>query len=191
MLNHFSQRYAKIPLFSSDFTQRVGVAFDHMRVRTPSTPVPLFPSLLPYPLLLFHSSPRTFITRPVCSRFCPFPLLCSLILPHSLPPYPLTWNSKGSNKIRRNETWGSKGRGNKAVLLPLIFFPLTMYLLLYSHGTFLLALCLVPLRCYPRTSLPLFLASLSLYLIPLLLQYTPLSCTLIPSLFILTTLPSP
>ncbi|XP_027014740.2 zinc phosphodiesterase ELAC protein 2 isoform X2 [Tachysurus fulvidraco] len=33
MLNHFSQRYAKIPLFSSDFNQRVGVAFDHMRIR--------------------------------------------------------------------------------------------------------------------------------------------------------------
>ncbi|KAJ8251752.1 hypothetical protein GJAV_G00225060 [Gymnothorax javanicus] len=33
MLNHFSQRYAKIPLFSADFTERVGIAFDHMRVR--------------------------------------------------------------------------------------------------------------------------------------------------------------
>lgn len=32
MLNHFSQRYAKIPLFSSDFNQRVGVAFDHMKI---------------------------------------------------------------------------------------------------------------------------------------------------------------
>lgn len=33
MLNHFSQRYAKIPLFSDDFTDRVGISFDHMRVR--------------------------------------------------------------------------------------------------------------------------------------------------------------
>ncbi|XP_057673792.1 zinc phosphodiesterase ELAC protein 2 isoform X2 [Corythoichthys intestinalis] len=33
MLNHFSQRYAKIPLFSNDFTERVGISFDHMRVR--------------------------------------------------------------------------------------------------------------------------------------------------------------
>ncbi|XP_074870480.1 zinc phosphodiesterase ELAC protein 2 isoform X2 [Carettochelys insculpta] len=33
MLNHFSQRYAKIPLFSGDFSDRVGIAFDHMRVR--------------------------------------------------------------------------------------------------------------------------------------------------------------
>ncbi|CAG02228.1 unnamed protein product, partial [Tetraodon nigroviridis] len=33
VLNHFSQRYAKIPLFSQDFTQRVGVSFDHMRIR--------------------------------------------------------------------------------------------------------------------------------------------------------------
>ncbi|XP_061702705.1 zinc phosphodiesterase ELAC protein 2 isoform X2 [Syngnathoides biaculeatus] len=32
MLNHFSQRYAKIPLFSEDFTERVGISFDHMRV---------------------------------------------------------------------------------------------------------------------------------------------------------------
>ncbi|KAL7826657.1 hypothetical protein AOLI_G00318660 [Acnodon oligacanthus] len=33
MLNHFSQRYAKIPLFSDDFNQRVGISFDHMRIR--------------------------------------------------------------------------------------------------------------------------------------------------------------
>ncbi|RVE69971.1 hypothetical protein OJAV_G00083280 [Oryzias javanicus] len=33
MLNHFSQRYAKVPLFSEDFTDRVGVSFDHMRIR--------------------------------------------------------------------------------------------------------------------------------------------------------------
>lgn len=32
VLNHFSQRYAKIPLFSEDFTERVGISFDHMRV---------------------------------------------------------------------------------------------------------------------------------------------------------------
>lgn len=32
MLNHFSQRYAKIPLFSEDFSDKVGIAFDHMRV---------------------------------------------------------------------------------------------------------------------------------------------------------------
>lgn len=33
VLNHFSQRYAKIPLLSEDVTQRVGISFDHMRVR--------------------------------------------------------------------------------------------------------------------------------------------------------------
>ncbi|XP_034062121.1 zinc phosphodiesterase ELAC protein 2-like, partial [Gymnodraco acuticeps] len=33
MLNHFSQRYAKIPLFSEDFDDRVGISFDHMRMR--------------------------------------------------------------------------------------------------------------------------------------------------------------
>lgn len=33
MLNHFSQRYAKIPLLSKDLTNRVGISFDHMKVR--------------------------------------------------------------------------------------------------------------------------------------------------------------
>ncbi|MGH0142467.1 UNVERIFIED_CONTAM: hypothetical protein FKN15_039347 [Acipenser sinensis] len=33
MLNHFSQRYAKIPLFNADFSEKVGIAFDHMRIR--------------------------------------------------------------------------------------------------------------------------------------------------------------
>ena len=33
MLNHFSQRYPKIPLFSECFTKCTGIAFDHMRVR--------------------------------------------------------------------------------------------------------------------------------------------------------------
>ncbi|PWA16065.1 hypothetical protein CCH79_00016530 [Gambusia affinis] len=32
MLNHFSQRYAKIPLFSEDFSDRVGISFDHMKI---------------------------------------------------------------------------------------------------------------------------------------------------------------
>nr|XP_033817593.1 LOW QUALITY PROTEIN: zinc phosphodiesterase ELAC protein 2 [Geotrypetes seraphini] len=32
MLNHFSQRYAKIPLFSADFSEKVGISFDHMRI---------------------------------------------------------------------------------------------------------------------------------------------------------------
>lgn len=35
MLNHFSQRYAKIPLFSPDFNEKVGIAFDHMKVCGP------------------------------------------------------------------------------------------------------------------------------------------------------------
>ncbi|KAI1884252.1 hypothetical protein AGOR_G00224530 [Albula goreensis] len=33
MLNHFSQRYAKIPIFSADFSDKVGISFDHMSVR--------------------------------------------------------------------------------------------------------------------------------------------------------------
>ncbi|XP_069338058.1 zinc phosphodiesterase ELAC protein 2 isoform X3 [Eulemur rufifrons] len=32
MLNHFSQRYAKIPLFSPEFNEKVGIAFDHMKI---------------------------------------------------------------------------------------------------------------------------------------------------------------
>ncbi|XP_003791125.1 zinc phosphodiesterase ELAC protein 2 [Otolemur garnettii] len=32
MLNHFSQRYAKVPLFSPEFNEKVGIAFDHMKV---------------------------------------------------------------------------------------------------------------------------------------------------------------
>ncbi|XP_030646076.1 zinc phosphodiesterase ELAC protein 2 isoform X2 [Chanos chanos] len=33
MLNHFSQRYAKIPLFNADFNDKVGISYDHMRIR--------------------------------------------------------------------------------------------------------------------------------------------------------------
>ncbi|KAM4034896.1 LOW QUALITY PROTEIN: zinc phosphodiesterase ELAC protein 2 [Anomaloglossus baeobatrachus] len=33
MLNHFSQRYAKLPLMSDGFSGKVGVSFDHMRIR--------------------------------------------------------------------------------------------------------------------------------------------------------------
>ncbi|XP_069807990.1 zinc phosphodiesterase ELAC protein 2 isoform X2 [Dendropsophus ebraccatus] len=33
MLNHFSQRYAKLPLMSDSFSNKVGVSFDHMRIR--------------------------------------------------------------------------------------------------------------------------------------------------------------
>lgn len=32
VLNHFSQRYAKIPLLGEDATERVGISFDHMKV---------------------------------------------------------------------------------------------------------------------------------------------------------------
>nr|XP_044986580.1 zinc phosphodiesterase ELAC protein 2 isoform X2 [Jaculus jaculus] len=46
MLNHFSQRYAKIPLFSPDFNEKVGIAFDHMKVcfeDFPTVPKLIFP----------------------------------------------------------------------------------------------------------------------------------------------------
>jgi len=33
ILTHFSQRYAKVPLFTEDFSSNVGFAFDNMRVR--------------------------------------------------------------------------------------------------------------------------------------------------------------
>ncbi|KAJ1130776.1 hypothetical protein NDU88_009124 [Pleurodeles waltl] len=45
MLNHFSQRYAKIPLFNSDFNEKVGIAFDHMRIRIDDFGV--IPKLIP------------------------------------------------------------------------------------------------------------------------------------------------
>ncbi|XP_049600942.1 zinc phosphodiesterase ELAC protein 2 [Syngnathus scovelli] len=51
MLNHFSQRYAKIPLFSDDFTERVGISFDHMRVRLGD--LKILPSLIPALKTLF------------------------------------------------------------------------------------------------------------------------------------------
>lgn len=51
MLNHFSQRYAKIPLFSQDFNQRVGISFDHMRVRL--SDLKLLPQLVPALKALF------------------------------------------------------------------------------------------------------------------------------------------
>ncbi|XP_040187093.1 zinc phosphodiesterase ELAC protein 2 isoform X2 [Rana temporaria] len=33
MLNHFSQRYSKLPLMSDEFSRKVGISFDHMRIR--------------------------------------------------------------------------------------------------------------------------------------------------------------
>lgn len=32
LLTHFSQRYAKVPLFEDDLPEKVGIAFDNMRV---------------------------------------------------------------------------------------------------------------------------------------------------------------
>ncbi|XP_030264862.1 zinc phosphodiesterase ELAC protein 2 [Sparus aurata] len=51
MLNHFSQRYAKIPLFSEDFTDRVGISFDHMRIRFGD--LKILPRLIPALKTLF------------------------------------------------------------------------------------------------------------------------------------------
>ncbi|KAM9296620.1 zinc phosphodiesterase ELAC protein 2 [Gastrophryne carolinensis] len=33
MLNHFSQRYSKLPLMSDEFSHKVGISFDHMRIK--------------------------------------------------------------------------------------------------------------------------------------------------------------
>lgn len=71
MLNHFSQRYAKIPLFSEDFTDRVGISFDHMRVSRLSfvgllnasnfdSDIFFFSSLCRYTLGTLKSSPGSF-----------------------------------------------------------------------------------------------------------------------------------
>ncbi|KAM3598983.1 uncharacterized protein V6R79_025129 [Siganus canaliculatus] len=51
MLNHFSQRYAKIPLFSEDFTDRVGISFDHMRIHVRD--LKILPRLIPALKTLF------------------------------------------------------------------------------------------------------------------------------------------
>lgn len=51
MLNHFSQRYAKIPLFSPDFTERVGISFDHMRIHFGH--LKMIPKLIPALKALF------------------------------------------------------------------------------------------------------------------------------------------
>ncbi|KAM9843204.1 zinc phosphodiesterase ELAC protein 2 isoform 2-T2 [Aulostomus maculatus] len=51
MLNHFSQRYAKIPLISPNFSQRVGISFDHMRIRLRDLKV--IPQLIPALKTLF------------------------------------------------------------------------------------------------------------------------------------------
>ncbi|KAJ7372606.1 Zinc phosphodiesterase ELAC protein 2 [Desmophyllum pertusum] len=34
MLNHFSQRYPKIPVFNEKFTKHTGIAFDHMKIHS-------------------------------------------------------------------------------------------------------------------------------------------------------------
>ncbi|XP_030592240.1 zinc phosphodiesterase ELAC protein 2 isoform X1 [Archocentrus centrarchus] len=51
MLNHFSQRYAKIPLFSEDFNNRVGISFDHMRINFGDSKI--IPKLIPSLKALF------------------------------------------------------------------------------------------------------------------------------------------
>uniref|UniRef100_A0A4W6FK45 Zinc phosphodiesterase ELAC protein 2 n=1 Tax=Lates calcarifer TaxID=8187 RepID=A0A4W6FK45_LATCA len=51
MLNHFSQRYAKIPLFSEDFSDKVGISFDHMRIRFGD--LKILPRLIPAVKTLF------------------------------------------------------------------------------------------------------------------------------------------
>uniref|UniRef100_A0A1B6FUU4 Zinc phosphodiesterase ELAC protein 2 n=1 Tax=Cuerna arida TaxID=1464854 RepID=A0A1B6FUU4_9HEMI len=47
LLTHFSQRYAKVPIFSDSFTANVGIAFDNMQVRLSDLPkLPLMYSAL-------------------------------------------------------------------------------------------------------------------------------------------------
>ncbi|XP_032236963.2 zinc phosphodiesterase ELAC protein 2 [Nematostella vectensis] len=51
MLNHFSQRYPKIPVFNEKFTKHTGIAFDHMTIRPRD--FDKIPSLLPALKVLF------------------------------------------------------------------------------------------------------------------------------------------
>ncbi|XP_076322011.1 ribonuclease Z [Tachypleus tridentatus] len=52
LLTHFSQRYAKVPLFNDNFHNTVGCAFDNMKVRP--CDLPILPLLLPSLKCLFH-----------------------------------------------------------------------------------------------------------------------------------------
>uniref|UniRef100_A0A8D2AUM7 Zinc phosphodiesterase ELAC protein 2 n=1 Tax=Sciurus vulgaris TaxID=55149 RepID=A0A8D2AUM7_SCIVU len=61
MLNHFSQRYAKIPLFSPDFNEKVGIAFDHMKVRFGDFPT--MPKLIPPLKALFADDIEEMVER--------------------------------------------------------------------------------------------------------------------------------
>ncbi len=51
ILTHFSQRYAKIPVFNEKFNDRVGIAFDNMRVRM--TDLNKLPKMIPTLKCLF------------------------------------------------------------------------------------------------------------------------------------------
>ncbi|XP_005067677.1 zinc phosphodiesterase ELAC protein 2 isoform X2 [Mesocricetus auratus] len=61
MLNHFSQRYAKIPLFSPDFNEKVGIAFDHMKVCFGDFPT--VPKLIPSLKALFADDIEEMVER--------------------------------------------------------------------------------------------------------------------------------
>ncbi|XP_010613312.1 zinc phosphodiesterase ELAC protein 2 isoform X1 [Fukomys damarensis] len=61
MLNHFSQRYAKIPLFSPDFNDKVGIAFDHMKVCFGDFPT--VPKLIPPLKALFAEDIEEMVER--------------------------------------------------------------------------------------------------------------------------------
>uniref|UniRef100_A0A8C4TMN3 Zinc phosphodiesterase ELAC protein 2 n=1 Tax=Erpetoichthys calabaricus TaxID=27687 RepID=A0A8C4TMN3_ERPCA len=61
MLNHFSQRYAKIPLFSADFNEKVGIAFDHMRIRL--SHFNTIPKLIPALKVLFAEEIEEMVER--------------------------------------------------------------------------------------------------------------------------------
>ncbi|CAO2643588.1 Zinc phosphodiesterase ELAC protein 2 [Lemmus lemmus] len=61
MLNHFSQRYAKIPLFSPDFNEKVGIAFDHMKICFADFPT--VPKLIPPLKALFADDIEEMVER--------------------------------------------------------------------------------------------------------------------------------
>ncbi|XP_051036339.1 zinc phosphodiesterase ELAC protein 2 isoform X1 [Phodopus roborovskii] len=61
MLNHFSQRYAKIPLFSPDFNEKVGIAFDHMKICLGDFPT--VPKLIPSLKALFADDIEEMVER--------------------------------------------------------------------------------------------------------------------------------
>uniref|UniRef100_A0A8C0JL18 Zinc phosphodiesterase ELAC protein 2 n=1 Tax=Canis lupus dingo TaxID=286419 RepID=A0A8C0JL18_CANLU len=91
MLNHFSQRYAKVPLFSPDFNEKVGIAFDHMKVCAPWVGGAGDCSqhgVLGAREVSVHPPPRPAGPTTASPCVSPPPTMASPCPPHTASPYP-------------------------------------------------------------------------------------------------------